>query len=252
MAWFEHDGVRIYYEEEGSGDAVLLLPGWAGTIDELAPLRAALAPAFRVIAADLPGSGKSQPQPRNYPPTYYHDDAGAFLALIDHLAATPAHVVGFSDGGEVALVMAEQEPNVTRSLLTWGAAGHLAVPQEMLEAMNNVVDSPIEPMKEFSEYLRAAYGEQNARAMAQSFVAAARQIMQSGGDISRARAAQIACPALLITGEHDFFAAPALVSEIAQTMPRGEFLEVKGGGHGIHREQPEWLVQTAVDWLSNH
>ena len=68
MAWFEHNGSRIYYEEQGSGAAVLVLPGFAGSIEEFAVLREALVAAgYRVIAADLPGSGRSEPQPRAYP-----------------------------------------------------------------------------------------------------------------------------------------------------------------------------------------
>ena len=70
---------------------------------------------------------------------------------------------------------------------------------EMMDAMSNLVDAPIPPMQEFSAYMKATYGEANARLMAQSFAKAVRGIMQSGGNISRSRAANIACPALLIT-----------------------------------------------------
>jgi len=45
MAWFEHNASRIYYEEHGSGDPVLLLPGFAGSIEELSALQEALATA---------------------------------------------------------------------------------------------------------------------------------------------------------------------------------------------------------------
>ena len=249
MAWFEHNGSRIYYEDEGAGDPVLMLPGWSLSIEDFSALRAALAPAFRVISADLPGSGKSTPQPRAYTATYYHDDARAFLALLQHLGAAPAHLIGFSDGGEVELVMAGVQPDAAKSLLTWGAAGTIAVSPDLLDAMANVVDSPIEPMKEFSQYLKDAYGEGHARAMSQSFSQALRAIMDAGGDVSRSSAPRIACPALLITGEHDFFAAPPVVSEIAQAIPGGEFLEVKGASHAIHHEQPEWFTQTVVGWL---
>ena len=66
MAWFEHDGSRIYYEEQGSGTPVLLLPGFSQSIAAYAALRGVLAAAgYRVIAADLPGSGRSGPQPTN-------------------------------------------------------------------------------------------------------------------------------------------------------------------------------------------
>ena len=72
MAWFEHGASRIYYEEQGSGTPVLVLPGFAGSIEEFAALREAIVAAgYRVIAADLPGSGRSEPQPRvrTPPPT---------------------------------------------------------------------------------------------------------------------------------------------------------------------------------------
>jgi pimeloyl-ACP methyl ester carboxylesterase len=69
VAWFGDDESRVYFEESGTGDPVLLLPGWGGSIEELAPVREALAPKFRVIAADVPGSGRSGPQPRTYTST---------------------------------------------------------------------------------------------------------------------------------------------------------------------------------------
>ena len=109
MAWFEHDGVRIRYEEHGQGDPVLLLPGLGGRLEELASVIDGLSPEFRVVAADLPGSGQSEPIPREYTPDYYENDAGTFAAFVGEVIGGPAHLVGFSDGGEVALLMAIHE-----------------------------------------------------------------------------------------------------------------------------------------------
>jgi len=250
VAWFEHGETHIYYEESGAGDPVLLLPGWGGTIDEFAQLREALAPRFRAIAADLPGSGKSGPQPRTYNPSYYQDDAPVFLAMLDAIGASPAHLVGFSDGGEYALLMAALKPEAGRSVVTWGSAGSLGSNLGMADAFSTVVDDPIPPMSDFSAYLKATYGEENARVMAQSAAMSFRKIMEAGGDISRSRAASISCPALLITGEHDFLAPPALVSDMARAIPKGEFREAKGSSHAVHHEQPDWLTETIVGWLS--
>jgi valacyclovir hydrolase len=250
MAWHENGESRIYYEESGSGDPLLLMPGWGGTIDELAPLREALAPKFRVIAADVPGSGKSGPQPRTYTPTYYKDDARVFLDMLDALNASPAHLVGFSDGGEYALLMAALKPDAVRSVVTWGSAGSLGSNLQMADAMGTLIDDPIPPMAGYSEYMKAAYGEANARIMAQSAAKSFRAVMEAGGDISRSRAGDIACPALLITGEHDFLATPALVSDMAGAIPAGEFVEAQGASHPVHHEQPAWLVDTVAKWLS--
>jgi valacyclovir hydrolase len=252
MAWFDYGDMRIYYEESGTGDALLLLPGWGGTIDELAPLREALAPAFRVIAADVPGSGKSGPQPRTYTASYLRDDARVFLAMLDAIEASPARIAGFSDGGEYALLMSVLKPDAVRAIVVWGAAGSLPDAPELTEAFSALVDDPIPPLADFSAYMKAAYGESNARVMAQSEAAALRAIMEAGGDISRSHAASITCPALLITGEHDFLAAPALVSAMAHAIPRGEFLEAKGAGHPVHHDRPAWLSETVAGWLSNH
>src|SRR6266581_8435393 len=126
MAWFEHNTSRIFYEEQGSGTPVLVLPGFAGSIEEFAALREALVAAgYRVIAADLPGSGRSDPQPRTYTATSFEEDAHAFAALLQHLETGSAHLMGFSTGGEISLLMAALIPGVARSVVTWGAAGVL-------------------------------------------------------------------------------------------------------------------------------
>ena len=113
------------------------------------PIRQALTPRYRVIAADAPGAGRSEPQPREYTASYYEDDSRSFLALLDELGASPAHIVGFSDGGEYALVMAELQPAAVRSIVAWGAMGKLEAPPGMVEALGNVVDNPIPPLQEF-------------------------------------------------------------------------------------------------------
>lgn len=254
MAWFEHDSSRIYYEEQGSGTPVLVLPGFAGSIEEFAALREALVAAgYRVIAADLPGSGRSEPQPRAYTATFFEDDARSFAALLQHLATGPAHLMGFSDGGEVSLLMAAQTPGAARSVVAWGAAGVLNDPSGQLgNAMYNVVDHPIPPLQQFRDSLIATYGEANARAMTQSLVGALRDIIKDGGNLSLSKAGNIACPVLLIAGEHDIFAPPALASELAARIGTGEVLVAEGAEHNVYGDRPEWLTHTILDWVGKH
>jgi pimeloyl-ACP methyl ester carboxylesterase len=245
-------GHQIYYEDTGRGDTVLLLPGWGGSIVELSRLRNELATGFRVVAVDLPGSGRSQPQPRHYSSSYYMDDARSFLSLLDELQVDVAHLVGFSDGGECALLMATLDPGRALSVVTWGAAGQVVAPPEMLDALGRLVDDPVDRLKPLAAYLVEAYGADNARVMAESFAQALRAIVDSGGDVSRSRATLVTCPALLITGTYDSFCPPQLVREMADAIPGGEFLEARGAGHDVHQSHADWLVSTVVDWLSDH
>jgi valacyclovir hydrolase len=252
VSWFEDGSSRVYYEEAGSGPPVLFLPGWSESIDEFAALRSAVAANYRVISADLPGSGKSEPQPRDYATTYYLDDAATFAAFLRAQGASPGHVLGFSDGGEIALAMAVGHPGAVGSVVAWGAAGRIVAPPAMMDAFYTVVDTPAEPMQGFSEALKSAYGEANARSMVQSAVTAWRNIAAIGGDISRAGAPGISCPVLLITGEHDFFAPPDVLTELAGAIPGAEFQVVAGAGHVLHEDHGEWLNATVTGFLDRN
>jgi valacyclovir hydrolase len=251
VAWFEYGTSRIYYEETGSGEPVLLLPGFSDTIAGHAPLREALEKRYRVIAADLPGSGLSGPQPRMYSASFYDNDAAAFTAVLHQRGAVPAHLFGFSDGGEVALLMATLAPSVARSVLAWGASGFASDPDGRIrEAFRGVVDHPDPAMRGYRDYLVATYGEDNARAMTQSFASAIDAIIEAGGDISRSRANAITCTVMLIFGERDFYLSRTLVDALASQIKRAEVVEAVGAGHGVHVDRPEWFVTTVVEWIA--
>ena len=213
MAWHGPVGRQIYYEDTGRGDTVVLMPGWGGSITDLDRLRREFVSGFRVIAVDLPGSGRSQPQPRHYTASYYLDDARALLGLLDALRVEVAHLVGFSDGGENALLMAALEPGRALSVVTWGAAGQIVASPDMLDGLARLVDEPIDPLKALAAYMVEAHGVHNARLMAGSWARALGGIIDAGGDVSRSRATLITCPTLLITGTYDPFCPPRLVRD---------------------------------------
>jgi pimeloyl-ACP methyl ester carboxylesterase len=255
MAWFEHGSNRIYFEAQGSGDPILLIPGFGGSIEEFSDLRDALVMAgYQVVAADLPGCGRSEPQPRAYTASYFIEDTQAFAALLQHLEIEPVHLVGFGNGGEICLLMAESMPRVVQSVVTCGAVGAINDPRgELREAICTVVDHPIPSLQQFRENLVATYGEEQARAMTQSVVAAWSTIIkQHGGDISRSKADEIRCPVLLIAGEHDLFAPPALACELAAHIRRAEMLVVEGAEHFTFIDRLECLTHTILDWFVKH
>ena len=126
-----------------------------------------LSPGFRVLAVDLPGSGRSEPRPRSYDAGYYEDDARALLGLLDALGISAAHLAGFSDGGEEAVLMAELRPGLALSLFTWGAAGKVEARPDELASVENVVDQPTDGLAPLAAYLATAYDPDIARIMTQ-------------------------------------------------------------------------------------
>jgi valacyclovir hydrolase len=252
MAWFEYGSSRIYFEAQGRGDPILIIPEFGGSIEQFSDLRNALVMAgYQVIAGDLPGSGRSEPQPRAYTASYFEEEALAFMALLQHLSSEPAHLVGFGNGGEICLLIAEMMPEVVQSVVTYGVAGTINDPEGVIqEAMFNVVDHPILSLQQFRDYLVSTYGEEQARAMTQSVAVAWNNIIEGDGQLSRSKADKITCPVLLIAGDHDFIAPPALVRELAARMHTAEMLLVENVEHFMYSDCHEWLTHTILDWLA--
>jgi pimeloyl-ACP methyl ester carboxylesterase len=117
MAWHGPPGRQLYYEDSGRGDAVVLMPGWGGNIADLGRLRRDLADGFRVVAVDLPGSGRSQPQPRHYTPGYYL--AAAVTKPSDALAPLAAYLTA-AYGRDNAIIMTETWSSAMRGILEAG------------------------------------------------------------------------------------------------------------------------------------
>ena len=253
MAWFEHGEHRIYYEEAGEGEPVLLFPGFSEGIGQHQDLRTALAGRYRVFAADLPGSGQSQPQPRQYHSGYYEDDARLFAAFIRSVTGAPVRLAGFSDGGEVSLLLAALFPDLARSVVAWGAVGAGRDPDGSTAGFfHDIVDRPAPGAEEYRSYLIATYGEENARAMTQSFSAAITTLIRNGGDISVSKAGRISCPVLLMLGENDTFNPKVLMDQFAAASKTTTTMMVSGAGHDVHNARKDWFLETVTGWMAAH
>ena len=109
--FFDSNGVRIRYVEQGHGPAIVLMHGYTGTLDRhfLANgVFANLAKDYRVIAMDLRGHGKSD-KPHD-PKAYGETMAGDVVRLLDHLKIPRAHVLGYSLGAMIAGRLATMHP----------------------------------------------------------------------------------------------------------------------------------------------
>jgi pimeloyl-ACP methyl ester carboxylesterase len=109
--FFDSNGVRLRYVEQGQGPAIVLMHGYTGTADRhfLANgVFANLAKDHRAIAIDLRGHGKSA---KPHVPSAYGDEmARDVVRLLDHLKIQRAHVLGYSLGGFIASRLATLHP----------------------------------------------------------------------------------------------------------------------------------------------
>jgi len=98
----------LHYRVCGRGELVLLIHGLGSSSADWELQARALQRHYRVIAPDLPGSGRSESLESEYSIARF---AATLWSLLDHLHVTQVNIVGFSLGGAVALEMALQRPD---------------------------------------------------------------------------------------------------------------------------------------------
>jgi pimeloyl-ACP methyl ester carboxylesterase len=109
--FFDSNGVRIRYVEQGQGPAIVLMHGYSGTLDRhfiANGVFADLAKDHRAIAIDLRGHGKSD-KPHD-PKAYGEEFARDVVRLLDHLKIQRAHLAGYSLGAFIAGRFATMHP----------------------------------------------------------------------------------------------------------------------------------------------
>src|SRR5512137_315754 len=120
MPFTDNSGVRIYWEEQGQGDPVLLIMGLGYTLDMWYRTVPVLSRHYRTITFDNRGVGRSDVPAGPYPIPVMAADAAA---VMDSAGVTRAHVFGVSMGGMIAQEFALQYPERTRSLIL-GCTSH--------------------------------------------------------------------------------------------------------------------------------
>ncbi|MDQ2808468.1 MAG: alpha/beta hydrolase [Chloroflexota bacterium] len=239
----------LYYEAAGQGPPLLLLHGFTDSGRDLERVAAPLRRDWRVILPDMPGYGQSAP--RSYTPDFYAQDAATMWALLDALGVPAAHLGGFSDGSEVALLMAIQRPTAARAVVAWGIAGALdasALPE--VAEIGALMDAPPPHRVSWRDTLLARYGAERARAMTQGWATATRALIAGGGDVSLSRAHTVQCPVLIINGADDAVNPPAAVAALAARLPHCETIIVPATDHAVHDLHSAWFNQTIGDWLA--
>jgi pimeloyl-ACP methyl ester carboxylesterase len=236
------DGRSLFYREEGSGDPpVLLVHGWCCDHTYMAPQRAHLSRAHRVIALDLSGHGRSDLAPSYSIPAF----ADEVAHLARRLGVERPLIVGHSMGGSVALELAVRHPDLPVAIAILDSTiippaarrAHMqALVSELAgpgyrEAMRLTLEDGF-----FSPWDDPARKAQIVAAMTsapQSVIAGAwRGVLEWNG-----QAAMAACtvPALYVAASEP----RTDLAEMRRVCPRLITAQVAGAGHFVQLEAPD-------------
>lgn len=240
----------LAYDDIGSGAPVVLIHGFAGTARaHFTPLIEALASDYRVVAPDLSGHGRSAAIPRLVDTRLHHHDADDLLALIDTFGLDHVNLIGYSDGGETAIILAALLGKRARSMVIWGVSGR--VPPEPVVALYAAPAGRIRSWPTLRAELEALHGAGAAEPMLSQWAHAMEALRTQGGIINDAEAAQVACPTLVLAGDRDPFNPLEATQALVARLPHARLVTLPGAGHDLLEERGPQVIALARSMLGH-
>jgi len=263
------DGVRLYFEETGSGRPLILVHEFAGDLRSYEQQMRHFGKRYRAIAFNARGFPPSD-VPEHLSSYSQARAADDILAVLDHLGESQAHVIGLSMGGFATLHFGLRHPQRARSLCIGGCGyGAELDKRDTFRAETDVIAGVIrsEGMPAFAE--RYAYGPTRVqhenkdprghaefKAMLAGHSAVGSANTQQGVQKERPslymlveEMRRITAPTLIITGDEDW---PCLLPGILmkQSIPSAALVVMPNAGHAINIEEPDEYNRIVGDFLS--
>jgi pimeloyl-ACP methyl ester carboxylesterase len=231
MPTFNHGSVEIAYLDEGQGDPIILIHGFASSKDvnwaQTSWFTTLKGAGRRVIALDNRGHGQSA---KLYDPAEYHTAkmASDVRALMAHLGLGRADVMGYSMGARITAFLALESPELTRSIVLGGLGIHLVEGVGLPESIADAMEAPsLADVTDPQGYTFRAFADKtksDRRALAAC-------IRGSRQEMTREQAASIRIPTLVAIGTRDLVAGSP--DRLVALMPNARSLPIPDRDHMI-------------------
>ena len=232
-------GHQLYnYEWDNDGEALLLLHGGLSKTSSWDYLMVpALEDEFHLFAYDRTGHGFTGDQAGSL---HFEFQAQEAIAYLEDVVKEPAHLIGYSDGGIIALMVAIARPELVKSIVAIGANFHYSAPlSDFTEAFVSEEDqaeynliSPDAPHTLLEKTKRM------------------NQIWKTEPDISLSEIASIQCPVLVMAGDDDVIKHEHTIA-LYENLPLGQLAILPGTSHGLVKEKPDLMLAIITQFLED-
>ncbi|WP_038336538.1 MULTISPECIES: alpha/beta fold hydrolase [Empedobacter] len=222
--YIDLNNAKIYYEEYGQGEPLIFLHGNNGSIEDFYQQIPFFAKHYRLIVLDTRGQGRSTDLTNT--PYTYEEFANDLFQVIQKLNLKKVNLVGWSDGGNTALIFNAQHPELVNKIVTIGAVlNPNGVSKELIENLKNLANKPSE--------------NTNLRLI---------ELMLNEPNITKLELNKIQNPVLVIAGEKDEV-KESHTKEIQQNISKAELLIIPNSTHYVPFEQPKILNEAILKFL---
>lgn len=235
--FLHNSGANIFYSEYFPADlqapTLILLHGNGEDHTYFVKQIPAFSPHFRLVLMDTRGQGQSTGGDGELNFSVFAAD---LLALMDHLQIAKAHLLGFSDGGNLALTFALAHPERVQSLILNGAnlePGGVKLSTQLPIVLGYGCCRLLSPFSHKARQNGAVLG-----------------LMVNHPHIPSQALAALTMPALVIVGERDMI-RDRHSQLIARSLPNAQFVRIPGGDHFCAAKCPEVFNHAVLSFLQN-
>lgn len=231
---------KIYYATYGSGTPVILLHGGLGNADHWAFQVPELAAKFRVIVIDSRNQGRSSFSKTK---VTYHVMAGDVLAVMDELKVPRASIVGWSDGGEIGLDLAINNPARVAKLFIFGA-----------NYDSNGSKPRGRPTPTFAAYASKCRADYSKLAkVPKAYDAVVDSLMPLWHDtraFTKDQLRSIKAPTVVSDGDHDEIIELAQIKEMSKLIPNARLVVFENTSHFALWQDPTAFTRAILELLA--
>jgi pimeloyl-ACP methyl ester carboxylesterase len=234
------DGAQIAYAIYGKGEPVVLLHGGLGNSSHFGFQLPALVDRFQVIAIDSRGQGRST---RTKATMSYDLMAADVVAVLDQLSIARASVVGWSDGGEIALKLAIKFPERVNRLFVFGANYDAAGSKPKGNRSPTFAGYTQKCHADYQRVWKTMKGYDR-------LVEALLPLWRNPTGITPDQLRAIKAPVAMADGDHDELIVIDQIEEMARLIPNGKLVVFKDTSHFALWQDPEGFNQAVVEFLT--
>lgn len=227
-SFYNHDGVKVYYEIYGQGKPMVLLHGNGGSIGSRANLIPEFATHYQVIALDARCHGKSD-CPAGY--LTYEQIASDVNAVLNHLKIDSVYIWGQSDGGIIGLLTAIHYPKKVKKLLASGAN---------LRPDSTAIDPALLPIidKMWATVKKDSIRSKQIR------------LVMDQPNIKKSDLKKIKADVMIMGGDRDAIRNEHLL-EMHNSIPGSLLCILPGTTHFPYQDRPKWFLEIMYDFFDN-
>jgi pimeloyl-ACP methyl ester carboxylesterase len=251
--YIEANGLRVYYEVYGEGEPLLLIHGGTATCRSWTSHLPAFGQHFQVFAPDSRGHGRTDNPTGKLGYRVMADDVAA---LVGALGLQRPLVLGYSDGGQIALELGMRYPGLTRALVLGGTQFRFS--EAYLEATRALLGiaegEEVDPERlgrdqpDFAEYLREAHGHVYGSGYWKTYVKKIASLWLTPLRYAPEDLAAITDPVLILVGGCDGVVTEESV-ELFRLLPNAELAVAPGSDHGFIEAKASLFDALALDFL---